>query len=153
MNDTDRRLRVAMAAADMAIWDSSIVNGKIGDGTIYWSSAGAALIGLPREELAQPFTEFLNIVAPADQANVQGTMQAGVDRGDGYALEYCVDLPSGEPRWLAAKAQIVLDGAGLPIRTLGVRHSAKTSSRLFLARNFRQLFGCRALLPVANYDF
>ena len=141
MDDTERRLAVAMESADMAMWDSTIVHGKIADGLIYWSTSGAVLIGRPAHPFIQPFHEFLDLVAAEDRERVVAVMQAGVDRRDGYELEYCIAPPGGAKRWLAAKACVICDAAGIPTRTLGmvwdvsarVMHEAEIAERELLA--------------------
>jgi diguanylate cyclase (GGDEF)-like protein/PAS domain S-box-containing protein len=120
MEETELRLVVAMGAAEMAIWDSTIVDGKIVDGVIYWSGPGAALIGLEPRAYTQPFSDFLALVTPSDRERMVGVMQAGVDRRDGYELEYCIEPSSGDKRWLAARALIICDSDRMPVRTLGM---------------------------------
>jgi diguanylate cyclase (GGDEF)-like protein/PAS domain S-box-containing protein len=141
MDENEQRLSMAMEAADMAIWDSTIVNGQVVDGVIKWSPPGAVLIGRKPAEFTQRFSEFLDLVASCDQERVRATMQAGVERRDGYELEYCIVPSNNGKRWLAAKARIVCNEDGVPIRTLGmiwdvtarVLHEAEVAERDLLA--------------------
>lgn len=120
MGDAELRLRVAMDAAHMAIWDSTIVNGKIVDGVVSWTAAGAALLGRKAQPFRQSYQQFLDLVVDGDRERVLATMQAGVDRRDTYELEYCITWPDGSVHWVAARAQIVCDAQGEPARTLGM---------------------------------
>ncbi|HEV7815956.1 MAG TPA: PAS domain-containing protein, partial [Janthinobacterium sp.] len=120
MGDLQRRLQLALEAAHMAIWDSHIANGKIIDGTVSWSAPGAALLGLAPHPLNHSFLAFLEFVHPGDRDMVVDILQDGVDRRDGYALEYRVVRPDGGMRWLAAKARVFCDADGRPERTLGI---------------------------------
>jgi diguanylate cyclase (GGDEF)-like protein/PAS domain S-box-containing protein len=109
-----------MDAVHMAIWDSTIVNGRIIDGVVSWTAAGAVLIGRGAEPFKQTYGEFLDLVIDADRERVLATMQAGVDRRGTYELEYCITWPDGSVHWIAARAQIVCDEHGAPARTLGI---------------------------------
>jgi len=120
MGDQQKRLQMALEAAHMAIWDSRIVDGQVIDGTVIWSARGAALLGLEEHALTQPFRSFLDSVHASDRDKVLDVLQDGVRRRGGYALQYRVIWPDGSEHWLAAQAQVFMDGAGHPERTLGI---------------------------------
>ncbi|MGK5028963.1 EAL domain-containing protein [Janthinobacterium sp. MDT1-19] len=120
MSDQQKRLQMALEAAHMAIWDSRIVAGQVIDGTVIWSARGAALLGLGEHALTHSFPAFLDCVHADDRDKVIGVLQDGVRRCGGYALQYRVVWPDGSEHWLAAKAQVFMDGGGHPERTLGV---------------------------------
>ena len=120
MGDQQKRLQMALEAAHMAIWDSRIVAGQVIDGTVIWSAKGAALLGLEEHALTQPFRSFLDSVHASDRDKVIKVLQDGVRRRGGYALQYRVIWPDGSEHWLAAQAQVFVDGAGHPERTLGI---------------------------------
>ena len=120
MSDQQKRLQMALEAAHMAIWDSRIVAGRVIDGTVIWSARGAALLGLGERALTHSFHAFLDCVHADDRDKVVGVLQDGVRRRAGYALQYRVVWPDGSEHWLAAKAQVFMDGGGHPERTLGI---------------------------------
>ena len=120
MSDQQKRLQMALEAAHMAIWDSRIVAGRVIDGTVIWSARGAALLGLRERALTHSFHAFLDCVHADDRDKVVGVLQDGVRRRAGYALQYRVVWPDGSEHWLAAKAQVFMDGGGHPERTLGI---------------------------------
>ncbi|CDG86041.1 EAL domain-containing protein [Janthinobacterium agaricidamnosum] len=120
MGDLQKRLRLAMDAAQMAIWDSRIVDGSIIKGSVTWSPRGAALLGLEDQPLTHSFRAFLAFVHPEDRDRVVQTLQDGVERRDGYGLEYRVLWQDGSEHWLAAKAQVFCKRDGTPQRTLGI---------------------------------
>ena len=119
-DEANARLRLALDAAGMVIWDSTIVDGRIDKGCIAWSSDGAAMIGLGNRTLTQPFPEFLTMVVPGDRAQIVAAMQAGIGRRDGYNIQYQLCPRSGPVMWLEATARIVCDATGRPARTLGM---------------------------------
>ena len=120
MSDLQQRLKMALEAAHMETWDSSIVDGDIAAGKVSWSARGAALLGLKSAPLTQPFYAFLAFVHPDDRGQVVATMRDGVARRSGYGLEYRVRWPDGTVRWLAAKGRVFCNAAGQPARTLGI---------------------------------
>ena len=145
MNETKRWLREAIDAARLAVWNSTIVNADITQGKVYWTAEGAQLLGLtaqpPLYPLVHGYDDFLACVHPDDRIRVRQSMQHAIgssnDR-DGsshsgnngisshgthdshYALEYRVVWPDQSIHWLSASANVLTDGAGEPIQTLGM---------------------------------
>lgn len=120
MGDVQQRLQLALETAQMAIWDSSIVGGRVTEGTVNWSAEGASFLGLERRALRQTFKQFLSFVHPDDREGLVVHMQEQVDRCGDYELEYRVVRGDGSVRWLSARAQTVCDERGVPVRTLGI---------------------------------
>ncbi|OEZ96324.1 EAL domain-containing protein [Duganella phyllosphaerae] len=120
MDDHELRSLMAIEAAGMAIWDSSVVNGQIEECTIQWSARGAAMVGLPAQETLQPFTQFLALVHEDDRDELLDTMQMAVDARAEYHLGYRVRLADGTVRWLHADAKVLCGDGRHPDRTLGL---------------------------------
>ena len=115
-----QRLHLALDAARMRIWDSELADGRVALSTVKWDAPGAMLLGLPPELRRQPFRDFLLCVHSNDRALLLDTMQAGVDLRTGYEVEYRVLWPDGSLHWLAAKAEVFHDAAGMASDTLGI---------------------------------
>ncbi|MBA5685948.1 EAL domain-containing protein [Rugamonas apoptosis] len=120
METLQERLQLALEAANMTTWDSELDDGDVRNSTVRWMAPGPALMGLAPEDLSQPFSAFLACVHRADRDAVLRTMQAGVDRGDGYELEFRVVWPDSTLHWLAAKAKILFTPQHQPCGTLGM---------------------------------
>jgi diguanylate cyclase (GGDEF)-like protein/PAS domain S-box-containing protein len=120
MENLQQRLRMALEAAHMTIWDSTVRNERVIDSIVNWLAPGAALLGLEREDLIQPFPSFLQFVHPDDRDQLLNTMQEGVDSCSGYEVEYRVLWPDQSQHWLAAKAHVFCDVDARPIGTLGI---------------------------------
>jgi diguanylate cyclase (GGDEF)-like protein/PAS domain S-box-containing protein len=116
---TLKRLELAMTAASAALWDSSISHGRIVDGRVFWSPQASAVFRtqLPATE---SFRRFLHRVHDADRERIVLEMQAGIDSGAGYHVEYRLNPDTQPDAWIAARASILKDAAGAPIRTLGL---------------------------------
>jgi diguanylate cyclase (GGDEF)-like protein/PAS domain S-box-containing protein len=119
-NDNQLRLRLALDAANMAVWDSSVLGGKVMDGQVIWSDKGAALLGFEKKPVIQSFAEFLESVHVDDRKHVHDILQDAVEKLCDYALEYRVVWPDSSVHWLSAKAHVFNNGNGMPIRTLGI---------------------------------
>lgn len=104
----------------MAIWDSSIENGNVLEGTVAWSEEGAAMLGLEKRALRHRFRAFLSFVHPDDRDGLVEQMQAKVNACAEYKIEYRIVRADGPMRHLAAKAQTICDEADRPVRTLGI---------------------------------
>jgi len=120
MNEHELRSRMAIEAAGMAIWDASVVNGRVAEGAIHWSARGAAMVGLAEREQQQPFAQFLAMVHEADRDAMLGAIQQGADTCGDYHIGYRVCLPDNTVRWLRAAATAQCDTACQPVRTLGL---------------------------------
>jgi diguanylate cyclase (GGDEF)-like protein/PAS domain S-box-containing protein len=120
MKNLLQRLRMALDAAHMTIWDSTLSEGSVLDSTIHWLNPGPALLGLPEADLTQPFTSFLQCIHEDDREAVLQAMQHGVDNCNGYEVEYRVVWPDASVHWLSAKAHIFCDSEGRASGTLGI---------------------------------
>lgn len=120
MNELNDRLRIALDAVGMVVWDSTIVDGSIKRGKIHWSAEGAALIGLGNTECNQPFLAFLRMVLRPHRQRILAQMQEGIESCEGYSIKYQLRTASGAIKWLSAKARIICDPEGVPLRTLGM---------------------------------
>ena len=120
MEDLQQRLQLALASSRMALWDSSIVQGSVMEGVVAWSAEGAALLGLERRDLRQPFRTFLTFVHAADRDALVLAMQARVDACADYELEYRIVHGDSVVRWVTAKAQTICSAEGMPERTIGI---------------------------------
>jgi diguanylate cyclase (GGDEF)-like protein/PAS domain S-box-containing protein len=136
MEDLQQRLQLALASSQMAVWDSSIVQGNIMEGTVTWSAEGALLLGLEARPLSQPFRTFLTFVHPADCDHLTITMQAQVDACSDYEIDYRLVHGDGTVRWVTAKAQTICDAERVPQRTIGIIWdvSDRKAQELALAR-------------------
>jgi diguanylate cyclase (GGDEF)-like protein/PAS domain S-box-containing protein len=120
MEEIRQRLKMAMAAAGIVVWDSTVVEGSVERGTVHWSAEGALLLGLPGVPVDQGFPDFLRFVHPDDRAALLRTIQHCVDRRLDYDLAYRIVTASGRLRWLHAKASVVLDADDKVRGTLGL---------------------------------
>jgi diguanylate cyclase (GGDEF)-like protein/PAS domain S-box-containing protein len=118
--DNQMRLRLALDAANMAVWDSSVRDGSVMDGEVIWSDHGAALLGFEQKQLKHQFKDFIGYVHADDRKYVYDVLQNAINTLSDYALEYRVVWPDGSIHWLSAKAHVFGNKSGNPVRTLGI---------------------------------
>jgi PAS domain S-box-containing protein len=111
----EERLRIALRAADMGIWDLDPQAG-----TLEWDERSKELFGLSGDAPVD-YGVFLAGLHPEDRERVHAAQQralSGDDDGD-YAAEYRTVGPDGAERWVSAQGRVLFDDARKPIRFIG----------------------------------
>lgn len=112
--ESDDRLRLALDAANMGIWEW-----HLGSQKFYWSASASRIFGLP-----EPVTEttgefFSSLIHPEDRRRVWATAIAAVDRRVPFECDFRIVCPDGEVRWLSDRGQTIYASDGKPLRLLG----------------------------------
>ena len=114
LRDSQERLRLALDAAQMGIWDW-----KPGSDTLHCSARAAELNGLAPDEWQGSARAFLRRIVSEDKRAIR---RALVTICRGHQPHYLVTyrVPHGKSvRWLQATATLHLDSAGQPARIIG----------------------------------
>lgn len=113
--DANARLRLAMDAGRMAVWDADV-----GTGAITISPELTRLLDFPED--AQPDLEALRSrYVPGEGQRVREAGQAALARGERYfEVEFRYRWRDGSVRWLQLRAEIVRTHEGQPRHFLGV---------------------------------
>lgn len=123
---SDERLRMALTAAHMGIWEWDIPGDRV-----VWSGEAAAIFGLLPNQAVQKLAEFLERVHPDDRSRIGERVAELVDSPDGtYDEEHRIVTTSGEVRWVASKGKVLVDGSGKAIRMLGTVTDATDRKRI-----------------------
>lgn len=112
---SEERLRLALEAGQMGIWDWNMATGLI-----QWSHNLEALHGLAPGSFAGTYEAFLAIVHPDDRERFTKAVLGAVARGGGYEAEFRVIGSDGVERWMLGKGQVFTDVDGKPVRMIGV---------------------------------
>jgi PAS domain S-box-containing protein len=110
---SDERLRVAISAARIGVWETALAADRI-----TCSDTFIDMIGLPAGSAAPTRDEFLQLVHPDDRqafAEAQGRVLTQAVE----ALEFRVVWPDGAVHWLYMRAQTSRDVSGRPERVFG----------------------------------
>ena len=129
--DAERRLSLAVEAAQMGVYDWDLVTGEV-----IWSPQNAKLFGITLAEFGGTYLDFERLVVPEDFPAIRDAIQESLEKGTNFAAEYRVVWPDNTQRWLAARARVYTDADGKPIRMVGTavdvtaRKAAEDAARL-----------------------
>ena len=115
---SDERLRLALDAAGMAIWEMDAETGAM-----WWSAQAGGVFGMPNgEEAARTrLPHVVQRIHPEDRASFQAAVAEAVARaGEIHRIQSRVVRPDGTIRWIEARGQSWLDSEG---RLRGLRGS------------------------------
>jgi PAS domain S-box-containing protein len=115
LRKSEARLRLALLAAKMGIWDWNLLTDQI-----TYSEQFANIFGLEKWHLHSCYTDFLNYIHPEDKPYFNECLENSLIRGKEYNLEFRIITPTGELRWIASQGKIYWDSQGKPVRMLGV---------------------------------
>jgi len=135
LQESERRMDLASAAADLGMW-----TWDIGHDTLWATRRARELFGFSESEHLDR-ARFLDALHPDDRKATNQALEAALATGAGYEVEYRVLLPEGKMRWMAARGQIERDDHGKPILLRGVvlDISARRGTELELQQLRKQL--------------
>ncbi|KTS34230.1 histidine kinase [Methylobacterium indicum] len=133
LSDSERRLRFVLKAGRMGTCTVDLQSGY----TVA-SDGCKAIFGRRADETFQ-YADLLAMIHPDDIERMQATLAASVDAKADYEVEYRVDMPSGEVRWVEVRGQPFYAPDGTPLSMVCVSLDITDRKRLeehraFLAR-------------------
>ena len=108
------RNRIALAAANIAVWDWNLVTGEQ-----KWCGDSPKMLGVPASAPVC-FETFLHAVHPQDRPKLQQDVQTAIRDHRDHNCEFRVVWPDGSVHWQVAKARPFYDDQAKPIRMIGV---------------------------------
>jgi PAS domain S-box-containing protein len=114
LEESEQRLRLALEAGRMGVWDWDLTSGDI-----RWSHHLEESLGLPPGGFPGTLDAFRSFVHPDDLARVDAVIAAALEQGD-YEDEVRVVRRDGAVRWMAASGIVLRDATGRAVRMLGV---------------------------------
>ncbi len=127
----DERVRFALEAAGVGIWDMDYTTG-----VLQWSETLEAQYGVRRGRFGQTFEAFIERIHPDDRASVLETIENAMKSGADFSVQHRSILPDGTVRWLNGAGRIVLDEHGAPVRGVGI--SMDVTERHTLEEQYQQ---------------
>jgi PAS domain S-box-containing protein len=115
MRAGEERLRLALEAGRMGVWDWNILNGEI-----RWSENLEPIHGLAPGIFADSFEAFEELIHPDDRDSVSKAITRSIEDRSGYDIEFRIVWPDGSVHWMASKGQVFTGDDGTPTRMLGV---------------------------------
>jgi PAS domain S-box-containing protein len=112
---SEARLRLAIDAGRMAVWESDVVRNKILN-----SPELNRLLGFP-EDATPSVEELRSRYSPGAREELLAHAQEAVARGESFTeAEFRVVWPDGSIRWLLLRAELRFNPEGLPVGAVGV---------------------------------
>lgn len=103
--------------AHVGTWEWNILTGELS-----WSDEIYRIFGLEPQQFSATYDAFLERVYPDDHTRVIDAVEHAIKQGDTYAIEHRLIRPGGEVRIVSESGRVYRDGAGTPIRMIGVIH-------------------------------
>jgi PAS domain S-box-containing protein len=126
---SENRLRHALDAARMVIWDWDIVNDRL-----TWSPNVDRMFDVPPPRIPCTFAEVMAVIAPHDRDRVAREIEEAVQTPDiKFVTVYEVALDTGGARWFEARGEAERDAAGRAVRMLGTLVDVTLRERAKLA--------------------
>jgi PAS domain S-box-containing protein len=116
LRESERRLRLAVEATGIGIWDVDVVGGNR-----RWSPEFNAILGLPLDHSAD-FTAFGSLIHPDDRDWVIARYDAAYAKGasGSYTAEFRIHrADTGELRWVSTTGRVTYDAEGRALRGVG----------------------------------
>jgi PAS domain S-box-containing protein len=108
------RYALAVAGTDAGLWDWDIVTNEL-----YSSDRLLKLLGFAPDEISLTMDWFWDRLHPDDVPGTRDALDAHLEHGEPFDLEYRLGTKSGDYRWFHARGQAQRDEAGRPIRMSG----------------------------------
>ena len=111
----EERMRFALEAAGVGIWDMDFTTG-----VLRWSEILESHYGLPPGTFGGTREAFIERVHPQDRAALLETMAAANRSGGDFVEEHRTIWPDGTLRWLSGAGRVHLGAHGEPVRAVGI---------------------------------
>jgi two-component system CheB/CheR fusion protein len=112
---SEDRLRLALEAGKMGPWEWHIPEGRV-----VWSEALQEIHGLVPGTFEGTLEAYQRDIHPEDRERVFASVAKLFERGEDHQVEYRIVRPDGSVRWVEGRGRLTRDGAGRPLRLIGV---------------------------------
>jgi PAS domain S-box-containing protein len=124
LRNSEARLGMALDVGAMGVWEWDIRERKM-----TWSPQLEAIHGLQPGGFAGTLEDVDSDMHPDDRGRVLREIRRAFDTRTDYKAEYRIIRPDGGVAWLEARGRILMDGAGEPLKMLGVCMNITTRKR------------------------
>ncbi|MBW4621713.1 MAG: response regulator [Cyanosarcina radialis HA8281-LM2] len=114
LRSSEERLRWALEAAGIGIWDWDLATDKI-----IWSEGHERLFGLAPGTFDGTYETFNNCVLPEDRAALTEAANVARQEQKEYCHEFRVVWPDGSIHWIERRGRFFYSTTGEPLRMLG----------------------------------
>ena len=124
LRQSEERYALAQRAASIGSWDWDIPSGKMG-----WSEGIAPMFGIEEGKFVETYDAFLENIHPADRNHVYEAVNASLEEGKEFEVEFRINWPDGSTHWLLSRGDVVEREYDRPIRMLGVLQDITSRKR------------------------
>ena len=144
---SEERLKLALDAGQIGVWDWDVVQNRI-----EWTDLVYDIHGVERGGVPGGVENFSQLIHPDDQDRIIQAIRAALEQGAPYDVEFRVIHPNREIHWVATTAQVLRNEEGKPVRMLGATTdiTARKQADAELRRKNRDL---EEFAFVASHDF
>lgn len=115
LRKSEERLRRSQLYANIGTWDWSIQTGEL-----FCSERISSLFGYPETTQQGFYKNYFNNIHPDDRQQVVEAIDACLQQGVEFNIEFRCVWPDGTIRWLLERGDVVRDQNGAPLNMLGV---------------------------------
>jgi PAS domain S-box-containing protein len=115
LRESEARLRMAMAAGEIGVWDWDIASGRV-----RWSENLSRFMHMGAGPYEGTIDAFRTFVHPDDQARVEDAIDDALASSNDYHIEFRMRNPEGRVRWTETRGTVLRDRDGQPTRMVGV---------------------------------
>jgi PAS domain S-box-containing protein len=110
-----QRLTLAMDGTKQGVWDLDLRTG-----VVWHSVALEETFARGPDRFAQSYEVFLGYVHAEDRDFVHRTVTHSIESGEEYHIQYRINRPSGEERWVSTRGRVFYDEKRHPERLVAV---------------------------------
>lgn len=136
LQESQERYDLAIEGSNAGIWDWNIRNGDM-----HWSKLFKDLLGIRRKNFTPSMNAFEYRIHPEDRRDVMDILQAHLDRGFEFNVEFRMQKEDDCFVWMHARGQATWDSNKKPVRMTGsvyditerrqaIEHLSKTNESL-----------------------
>jgi PAS domain S-box-containing protein len=137
--ELNKRLQLALRSSRYGVWETDLITGRLN-----WDDRMLEIYGVSRESFDGQRSNWINRIHPEDRALALELADPNTISADsGHRNEYRIIRPDGTVRHIESHGQLETDGAGRPIRLVGLNRDIslerKTEAALHLIEERWQL--------------
>lgn len=115
IREQEERLRLALAAAKMGAWSQDLANGAYTN-----SEETGPIFGLPKGTGPRSTESLMFAVHPDDREQLAESMKRDREMRQPGHMEFRVLWPDTTVHWVEVHSNVICDGSGTPVRSVGV---------------------------------
>lgn len=114
LQESERRLRLALTAANMGVWEWDVKTGKV-----LWSEDVESILGLAAGSFQGTCEAYMSCIHPEDAQRVAQELTVAIETRGNFKSEHRIIRPNGTVGWVVCRGAVECDEKGMPVRMTG----------------------------------